>query len=101
MTTTEQPTTSNPTLGSIPAPPRWADTAACASVPDSELFFPLDEDSRAATAAKAVCASCQLRARCLEYALAARMAAGIWGGLTTTQRDALVRTRRANARWGA
>lgn len=87
-----------PAPGSIPAPARWAGTPACATVPDPELFFPLDEDSPGGTAAKAVCAGCELRARCLEYALSTGMAAGIWGGLTTPERDALVRTQRRPGR---
>lgn len=91
MTTTEQPTTSIPAAGSIPAPARWAGTPACATVPDPELFFPVDEDSDAARAAKAVCSGCELRTRCLDYALSTGMAAGIWGGLTTREREALIR----------
>jgi hypothetical protein len=41
--------------------------------------------------------------RCLAYALAAGMAAGVWGGLSTPERDALVRARqpRRPARRGA
>ena len=97
MTTTEQPTTI-PALGSIPAPPRWAGTPACASVPDPELFFPLVETSAAGAAAKAVCAGCELRDRCLEYALSVGMTAGIWGGLTTPERESLVRAQRRPAR---
>ena len=99
MTTTERPTTTSiPAAGSIPAPPRWAGTPACASVSDPELFFPLVETSAAGAAAKAVCAGCELRVRCLEYALSSGMPAGIWGGLTTTEREALVRARRRVAR---
>jgi WhiB family redox-sensing transcriptional regulator len=72
------------------APPRWSGTASCASV-DPELFFPLDEDGDAARAAKAVCVGCEVRQQCLDYALGAGMAAGVWGGLSTSERDALVR----------
>lgn len=80
-----------PAPGSVPAPPRWAETPACAAVTEPELFFPDDEAGPEATAAKAVCSGCPLRARCLDFALSTGMAAGIWGGLSTPEREALIR----------
>jgi WhiB family redox-sensing transcriptional regulator len=84
------------------APPRWSGTAVCSEA-DPELFFPLDEDEPVALPAKAICAGCEVRAQCLAYALTAGMAAGVWGGLSTSERDALVRARqpRRPARRGA
>lgn len=79
----------------VPAPTRWTDTAPCANVTNPEMFFPLDEDGPDGAPARALCADCPLRARCLEYALATGMAAGIWGGLSTTEREALLADTRA------
>lgn len=92
MTTTQPAPVALPAPGSVPAPARWAGTPACADITDPELFFPLDEGGAAGAAAKAVCGGCELRTRCLEYALSTRMAAGIWGGLATAERDALIQT---------
>lgn len=80
------------------APARWSGTASCASV-DPELFFPVDEDLPGAVeAAKAVCADCEVRQRCLAYALATGMSAGVWGGLSTPERSALIRARHEGER---
>lgn len=96
---TTNTTTARPTSPARPAaPPRWAETPACAEV-DPELFFPLEEDGPGAGPARGVCAGCPLRDRCLEYALAAGMAAGIWGGLTTTERTAVLRAAGGQLRW--
>ena len=90
MTTTQPAPVELPAPGSIPAPVRWAGTPACANTTDQE-FFPEDEDGDVARAAKAVCGGCELRDRCLDYALSVRMPAGIWGGRSTREREALVR----------
>ncbi len=82
------------TARAVGAPPRWSGTAACANTSDPELFFPLDEDGPAAAPARAVCAGCDVRTRCLAYALSSAMPAGIWGGLSTAEREALIRSRR-------
>jgi len=63
----------------------WRDSALCRQV-DSELFFsnsPTDQRH-----AKRVCASCPVRAQCLEYALVA-LPHGVAGGLTASQRRKL------------
>lgn len=90
MTTTHPAPAALPAPGSVPAPVRWAGTPACADVTDPELFFPLEEDGDAGAAAKAVCGGCELRDRCLNYALSMRLTAGIWGGQTTREREALI-----------
>jgi WhiB family redox-sensing transcriptional regulator len=51
--------------------------------------------ARADTAAKAVCAACPARVRCLEWALEAGETEGVWGG-TTPQERAAIRRRRAS-----
>jgi Transcription factor WhiB/Homeodomain-like domain len=67
----------------------WRDRAACRWV-DPELFFPTAESGplldRQVAAAKAVCAGCPVRARCLAWALDA-LPYGIAGGLTEQERQ--------------
>jgi WhiB family transcriptional regulator, redox-sensing transcriptional regulator len=60
----------------------WWSLGACSSA-DPELFFPISESGpsrRELSAAKAVCARCQVRRQCLDYALAAGPLHGVWGG---------------------
>lgn len=74
----------------------WRERAACRDE-DPELFFPLSEHgpgARQTAEAKAVCARCPVRERCLEYALADGLDHGIFGGLTETERRALRRRTR-------
>lgn len=66
----------------------WRHLAACRRV-DPETFFPVSETGE--QEAKAVCAGCPVQARCREWALATGQDAGVWGGLTDTERRALKR----------
>ena len=73
---------------------QWQLQGACRSF-DPELFFhPADErgSSRAARErlAKQVCAGCPVRASCLEHALGAGEAHGVWGGLSEQERARLL-----------
>jgi WhiB family redox-sensing transcriptional regulator len=73
----------------------WRAEAACRGA-DVSVFFPAtDED---AEPARAICASCPVRAACLEFALATRQENGVWGGLTEIERRRLRRRRQAAAR---
>lgn len=66
----------------------WRDLAACAPH-DSSLFFPAGESGPAAEQirmAKAICATCDVKTECLEYAVGTNQIAGIWGGLTEDER---------------
>lgn len=75
----------------------WMDDAACASV-DPDLFFPgRGEDVRPA---KAVCAVCPVRARCLDHALAEHEVHGVWGGTSENERRKIRSERhRAAPQW--
>jgi WhiB family redox-sensing transcriptional regulator len=79
--------------------PAWMDRAACNGVPVA-IFYPTDEHGEAI--AKKVCATCEVRADCLAYALNQHRDAtdaGIWGGTTERERRAIRRrTRRELAR---
>lgn len=73
----------------------WQDLASCRHVP-VEIFFPPAEQE--ADEAKTICATCQVRQPCLEFAIAAGERFGIWGGLTTQERRSLIAKRRNRAR---
>jgi len=60
----------------------WQDKALCAQT-DPEAFFP--EKGGSTREAKRVCAKCEVRQPCLEYALDHDERFGIWGG--TSERD--------------
>jgi WhiB family redox-sensing transcriptional regulator len=76
---------------------RWQENANCMGV-DPDLFFP--ERGASTREAKAVCAGCEVRVECLEYALANGEKFGIWGGLSERERRRL-RRQRALARRNA
>lgn len=75
---------------------RWQERANCLGV-DPDLFFP--ERGASTREAKGVCAGCEVRAECLEYALEKGEKFGIWGGLSERERRRL-RRQRALARRG-
>lgn len=65
----------------------WMDDGACQGM-DLEPFYPTH---RAHTdRGKNICKSCDVRARCLEYALTHREW-GVWGGTDDNDRDRLRR----------
>ena len=57
-----------------------------------ETMFPTD--STGVARAQRVCATCPVKVRCLEYALAARIEHGVWGGTSSRQRSRINRDRR-------
>ena len=64
----------------------WQERALCAQT-DPEAFFP--EKGGSTREAKRVCVSCEVRAECLDYALANDERFGIWGGLSERERRRL------------
>lgn len=82
----------------------WPDGGAC-SVRDVPLFFAPDGEGEAEreireAKARALCGSCLVRAKCLEYALRNSIRYGIWGGLNGEER-AQERRRRARRSYAA
>ncbi len=71
-----------------PEQPDWQERALCAQT-DPEAFFP--EKGGSTREAKRICAGCDVRAECLEYALAFDERFGIWGGLSERERRKLKR----------
>ena len=67
-------------------PLSWQTDALCAQT-DPEAFFP--EKGGSTRDAKRICASCDVRDRCLEYALRNDERFGIWGGLSERERRRL------------
>ena len=66
----------------------WQNRALCAET-DPEAFFP--EKGGSTREAKRICTGCEVRAQCLEYALAHDERFGIWGGLSERERRRLKR----------
>jgi WhiB family redox-sensing transcriptional regulator len=69
-------------------PGDWRADGACVTA-DPDLFFPIS--ARAAGVQQAdravrICAACQVRPQCLEFAMRTAETEGIWGGTTPEQR---------------
>lgn len=69
-----------------PGPLAWQEQALCAQT-DPEAFFP--EKGGSTRDAKRVCMACEVRAECLDYALAGDERFGIWGGTSERERRKL------------
>ena len=74
----------------------WERHAACTGA-DQRIFFPAAVRNSTAKA-KAICATCTVRAECLEFAQRTRQTHGVWGGLDVTERRALRAPRRTVVR---
>jgi WhiB family transcriptional regulator, redox-sensing transcriptional regulator len=66
----------------------WEADARCNQY-DPEIFF--DPRVRFERKAKTICGRCDVRADCLAYALRFRVEFGVWGGMNTKERRALLR----------
>jgi WhiB family transcriptional regulator, redox-sensing transcriptional regulator len=62
---------------------------------DPDMWHPENGSRAEADAARAVCARCPVRARCLQWALDANEEHGVWGGTSPGERAALRRAMRA------
>jgi WhiB family redox-sensing transcriptional regulator len=81
----------------------WRSAGACLSA-DPDLFFPLSPDGpgeRQIARAKVICAGCQVRRACLDFALVHDQVYGIWGGTTPEDRQRERRRQRRAAAAGA
>ena len=67
---------------------QWQERGLCAQT-DPEAFFP--EKGGSTREAKRICQGCEVRDRCLEYALANDERFGSWGGLSERERRRLKR----------
>ena len=81
----------------------WRDLSACRDT-SPDLFFPVGTTGPAIeqiAQAKAVCATCEVQAPCLEYAMVTNQDSGVWGGTSEEERRKhrrawLARQRRAS-----
>lgn len=76
----------------------WYKLGDCQGV-DPDLFFPGQGESTAE--AKAICAGCQVREQCLEWAIEHAEKFGIWGGMSERERRRIRRARAQQARGAA
>jgi WhiB family redox-sensing transcriptional regulator len=83
-------------LGAEEPSARWRDRARCRGL-DLSLFFPENEEGADAESAKEVCAACPVREECLQDAMAAKEAYGVWGGTTPRDRRRMLRRSRRSA----
>jgi WhiB family transcriptional regulator, redox-sensing transcriptional regulator len=61
----------------------WRDGGRCGEV-DPEVFFPAT--GQHTDPARRICAGCEVRVQCLEFALGSDEAWGIWGGTDEDER---------------
>ena len=72
----------------------WRGQAKCLGS-DPGLFFPVGTTGDPLVqveAAKQVCRTCEVRPRCLQFALETNQDAGVWGGTTEDERKTLRRS---------
>lgn len=62
----------------------WMTAAACRGH-DTNMWFP--DAGKATSLAVAICLRCPVRERCADYADAHRERHGLWGGMTTEERN--------------
>jgi WhiB family transcriptional regulator, redox-sensing transcriptional regulator len=96
-------------LGRLPAPLAenwdWQVYAACRGL-DSQMFFHPENERgpsrrRREQNAKRICAECPVQRACLSWALRTREPYGVWGGLSTEEREDLIRSGAPEAMVGA
>lgn len=78
----------------------WRELASCRDT-DPDLFFPVGTTGPAIeqiAAAKKVCATCEARQPCLEFAITTNQDSGIWGGTSEEERRKIRRQWLANRR---
>lgn len=77
----------------------WRSAGACVSA-DPDLFFPISmkgPGEKQIGQAKAICAGCQVKQECLDFAMTHDLPYGIWGGSTPEDRQRERRRKRRAA----
>ena len=72
----------------------WMGRGNCRDEPPAR-FFP--SDGVGVEAARQICATCPVKAPCLEYALRNRIDHGVWGGASERERRRILAQRRREA----
>tara|TARA_Y100001949_G_scaffold171012_1_gene172888 strand:+ start:3133 stop:3450 length:318 start_codon:yes stop_codon:yes gene_type:complete len=65
----------------------WMEDAACRGKPVDLFFFDERKDRERLRMAKFVCSACTVTKECLNYAIETPIDFGIWGGLTSRERE--------------
>ena len=69
----------------------WQEHGSCRSADPTLFFHPQNERGSARAkrdrTAKQVCAACNVRLECADYAVRAREPYGVWGGLSEEERE--------------
>lgn len=76
---------------SQPTTTEWMADGKCRDYP-ADTFFPVD--GAGVLRAQAICAGCEVREACLDYALALHVDHGVWGGRSERERRRIARQRR-------
>ncbi len=77
-------------MRAVNEPGDWRSRGACVTA-DPDLFFPVSSagaGGRQQEEAKEFCRRCEVRPRCLAFALRTSEAHGVWGGTTEDERRA-------------
>jgi WhiB family redox-sensing transcriptional regulator len=77
----------------------WRAVGACLSA-DPDLFFPISTTGlgeKQITRAKMICAGCEVKRECLDFAMSHDLTDGIWGGSTPEDRQRERRRKRRAA----
>ncbi|ANA85267.1 WhiB-like regulatory protein [Gordonia phage BritBrat] len=82
-------------MAGLSRPPAWHDDALCSQVDVGDMFFP--EKGGSTAEAKTICAGCDVREQCLEWALENQERFGIFGGKSERERRRILAERRGDA----
>ncbi len=76
--------------------------ALCRDYEFPDLFFPTSQaqEAKSLGLAQAICAGCEHRKECLEYALSEEIPYGIWAGTTPEMRAVTIEARKVKEREG-
>lgn len=77
---------------------QWMAEGNCRAEPPT-TFFP--SDGVGVEVARRICATCDVKSPCLEYALRNRIDHGVWGGASERERRRIARQRRLEAAAGS
>lgn len=69
----------------------WHDEAACATRGNDIFFADPSCQSAEINQAKLICKSCDVRWKCLEFAVRNDITHGIWGGFTPSERNSYLK----------
>jgi len=69
----------------------WQIEAACLDTGNEKYFADPNKDRELITDAKKICKTCDVRWRCLDFALNNNIKHGVWGGFTPSERNSYLK----------